>query len=66
MYVGALVMLIGTPLALGSYWAFVCVILLTGFVVWRLLDEERFLSRELPNYAQHRARFRYHLIPYVW
>jgi protein-S-isoprenylcysteine O-methyltransferase Ste14 len=44
MYVSASLYLLGTPLALGSYWGFVPIAAMMPFLIWRLLDEERFLS----------------------
>ena len=66
MYSAALLILVFTPLALGSYWALLLVIPLVGLLAWRLLDEERFLIRNLPGYAAYRERTRYRLIPWVW
>jgi protein-S-isoprenylcysteine O-methyltransferase Ste14 len=34
--------------------------------VWRLLDEERLLARELPGYTAYQTRVRYRLVPFVW
>jgi protein-S-isoprenylcysteine O-methyltransferase Ste14 len=48
MYSGGVLMTLAAPLALGSLWAFVCVVLLCGIIAAPLLDEERFLSRILP------------------
>ena len=66
MYAGAFIMLLGIPLALGSWWAFIFVFLLFAAIVWRLLAEERFLSRNLPGYREYRQKVRYRLIPYIW
>jgi len=66
MYSGAFVMLLGIPLALGSWWAFVFVFLLFAAIVWRLLEEEKFLSRNLPGYESYRQKVHYRLIPFVW
>ena len=66
MYAGAFVMLAGVPLALGSWIAFVAVALLAGAIVWRLLDEEQLLVRDLEGYADYRASVRWRLIPRVW
>lgn len=66
MYAGALLYLLGTPLALGSYrglWVFGAVV---PFLLWRLFDEERFLSRNLPGYTEYRKRVRHRLVPFVW
>jgi protein-S-isoprenylcysteine O-methyltransferase Ste14 len=51
MYSGGALMILSTPLALGSLWAFVCAILLCGIIAARLLDEERYLSKNLPDKA---------------
>jgi len=66
MYAGAFIMLLGIPLALGSWWAFVPVILLYAAIVWRLLEEEKFLDGSLPGYREYRQRVRYRLIPFIW
>lgn len=66
MYAGASIMLLGIPPALGSWWAFVFVFLLMAVIVWRLLDEEKFLSEHLQGYAEYRGNTRYRLIPFIW
>jgi len=66
MYAGALVYLASTPLALGSYWGFLALIFIVPFLVWRLVDEEHLLVRELPGYADYRREVRYRLVPFVW
>lgn len=49
MYASAFLYLLGTPLALGSYWGLVPIAAMTPFLIWRLLDEERFLARNYPD-----------------
>jgi len=66
MYASALLYLIGTPVALGSYWGLLAVAFMLPFLIWRLIDEEDVLARELPGYADYRARVRFRLIPGVW
>lgn len=66
MYAGALMLLVGTPFALGSWWALVALVPLKLVIVSRLLDEETFLAKNLPDYANYRQRVRYRLLPYVW
>jgi protein-S-isoprenylcysteine O-methyltransferase Ste14 len=66
MYSGGVLMILATPLALGSLWAFVCAVLLCGVIAARLLDEERFLSRNLRSYQGYCQKVRYRLIPHVW
>ena len=53
MYAGALVMLAGIPLALGSWWGLFFLFLTLPILVWRLLDEERFLHKNLPGYTEY-------------
>ncbi len=63
MYSGALVLIFGMPLALGSTWGLVCCLPMTAAIVVRLIDEERYLVRHLAGYAEYRERHRYRLIP---
>jgi len=66
MYASALLYLLGTPLALGSYWGLLGLAFMLPFLLWRLLDEERLLARELPGYTDYQARVRYRLVPFLW
>lgn len=66
MYAGVLVMLIGVPLALDSFWGLAIPALTFPLLVWRIIDEERLLSNDLPGYAQYTQQVRYRLVPYIW
>ena len=66
MYSAALVLLPFIPLALGSYWSLLFFPPLAVVIVWRLLDEETFLSKNLPGYDEYRRQTRYRLIPFLW
>jgi protein-S-isoprenylcysteine O-methyltransferase Ste14 len=66
MYASALLYLLGTPLALGSYWGLLPFVTLIPLLIWRLIDEEKMLSRELEGYEQYQQRVRYRLVPGVW
>jgi protein-S-isoprenylcysteine O-methyltransferase Ste14 len=66
MYATAFLYLVGTPLALGSYWGLVPIAAMTPLLIWRLADEERFLARDLPGYTEYRKRVRHRLVPHVW
>jgi protein-S-isoprenylcysteine O-methyltransferase Ste14 len=66
MYTGTVIMMLGIPLALGSYWGLVFVIPgLIGLAV-RIGDEEQLLKQELDGYSAYAQRVRYRLVPYVW
>lgn len=66
MYSGALVMLFGIPPSLGSWWGLFTIVPMTTILVWRLLDEEKFLGRNLPGYEEYRKSVSYRLAPFVW
>jgi protein-S-isoprenylcysteine O-methyltransferase Ste14 len=66
MYIGALVMLLGVPLALGSWWGLLTIIPMTLVIVWRLLDEEQFLAKKLSGYSEYQNKVRYRLVPFIW
>jgi protein-S-isoprenylcysteine O-methyltransferase Ste14 len=66
MYASALLYLLGTPLALGSYWGLVALLGMLPFLIWRLLDEERLLAMELPGYIDYQRKVQFRLVPGVW
>ena len=66
MYASALLYLVGTPLALGSYWGLIPIAAILPFLIWRLLDEERLLSTKLSGYTEYKQRVRHRLVPFVW
>ncbi|MGV0745475.1 methyltransferase family protein [Mycolicibacterium sp. XJ870] len=66
MYFGALIMMIGLPVALGSYWGLILTAPGVPVLVFRILDEEKALRQELAGYAQYTQQVRYRLLPYVW
>jgi protein-S-isoprenylcysteine O-methyltransferase Ste14 len=66
MYAGGSLYLLGTPLALGSYWGLVPLAAMMPFLLWRLVDEEHFLAKNLPGYAEYQKRVRHRLVPFVW
>ncbi len=66
MYASALLYVIATPFALGSWWGLVAVALFIPLLMWRLLDEERFLAASLSGYSEYQRRVRYRLVPFLW
>ena len=66
MYASASLYLLGTPLALGSYRAFIAIAAMIPFLIWRLLDEERFLAKNLSGFDEYRRQVRHRLVPYLW
>jgi protein-S-isoprenylcysteine O-methyltransferase Ste14 len=66
MYLGLALIVLATPFALGSEWAFAWALAAVGCLAWRLVEEEKYLSLHLPGYDTYRRHTRYRLIPYVW
>lgn len=66
LYVSGLIIMLGTPLALGSWWGLLLFIPFTLVIIWRLLDEEKFLSKNLQGYSEYCQKVRYRLIPFLW
>src|ERR1700730_14979496 len=65
MYAGALVMLLGIPISLCSWWGVLVIAVIMPALIWRLFDEEKFLTRNLPGYREYQNKVRYRLIPGV-
>jgi protein-S-isoprenylcysteine O-methyltransferase Ste14 len=66
MYVGVLIMLIGIPLALDAWWSLAIIAVAAPGLIWRILDEEKLLTKDLPGYVEYTQKVRYRLVPYVW
>ena len=66
MYVGALIMMVGMPLALDSYWGLVTLVPAVAVLVLRIVDEEKMLREELDGYDEYTQKVHYRLVPGVW
>jgi protein-S-isoprenylcysteine O-methyltransferase Ste14 len=59
MYAGGSLLFIGTPLALGSYWGLLAFSIVLPALISRLLDEEKLLAKNLPEYVDYCAKVRW-------
>jgi protein-S-isoprenylcysteine O-methyltransferase Ste14 len=66
MYLGNVVLMIGTPLALGSFWGLVFLVPGLMLLPVRIVDEEKVLTAELAGYPDYTQQVHYRLVPYVW
>ena len=66
MYMGCLVMFVGMILSLGSWWGLVMFALMMPALIWRMFDEEKLLTKDLPGYAECKNTVRYRLVPFIW
>ncbi|MFA6456728.1 MAG: isoprenylcysteine carboxylmethyltransferase family protein [Bacteroidota bacterium] len=66
MYLGAIVMYLATPVALGSYWGLIPFAIVPVMMVFRIRNEEKILREQLSGYTEYCSTVRYRLIPYLW
>jgi protein-S-isoprenylcysteine O-methyltransferase Ste14 len=66
MYIGAMILMAGIPLALGSWWGLAVLIPCVVGVAFRIRDEERMLTNELNGYRDYTKTVHHRLVPYVW
>jgi protein-S-isoprenylcysteine O-methyltransferase Ste14 len=66
MYFGNVVLMVGIPLALGSYWGLLFLIPGLAVLAIRIVDEEKVLTQDLAGYPDYAQKVHYRLLPYVW
>jgi protein-S-isoprenylcysteine O-methyltransferase Ste14 len=66
MYLAVLLMVLASPIALGSWWALLLALSIIPILVVRILDEEKVLARDLEGYAEYRQEVRYRMVPGLW
>lgn len=66
MYAGAILLILGIPLALGSWWGLLLCVPMVAVIIWRLIDEEKYLSKNLAGYIDYCAMTRYRLVPGIY
>jgi protein-S-isoprenylcysteine O-methyltransferase Ste14 len=66
MYMGAMMMVAGMPLALDSWWGLAVLVPVVILYAVRILDEEKLLTRELDGYREYTDKVHHRLVPYVW
>lgn len=66
MYSASLILFVGIPLALDSYWGLVLLVPCLIILAARILDEEKALTEELDGYRNYTQRVRSRLLPHVW
>jgi protein-S-isoprenylcysteine O-methyltransferase Ste14 len=66
LYLAALFLFIGTPIALGSWWALLLIPICMLILVARILNEEKVLMKDLPEYVEYQKKVTTRLIPFIW
>jgi protein-S-isoprenylcysteine O-methyltransferase Ste14 len=66
MYFATLFMFLPLPLILGSFWGLIPVAFYLPLIIFRLLDEEKFLTESLEGYAEYKKKVKYRLVPFIF
>ncbi len=66
MYLGAGLLFVGGPLLLGSVLGLLVSLAAAGFLILRIIGEEKLLIRDLEGYRAYCEKVRYRLVPHVW
>ena len=66
MYTGNVILMVGIPLALGSYWGLLVVLPASVVLALRIRDEETLLKEELDGYIEYTQEVRHRLVPFIW
>lgn len=66
MYSVTLLLFLSMPLVLGSVFSFVVFLAYPFIIANRLINEEKFLEKELHGYTEYKQKVKYRLIPFIW
>lgn len=66
MYLGGSLMFVGGPLLLSSVCGLLLGLAAVGFLILRILREEKLLAGDLEGYGTYREKVRFRLIPHIW
>ncbi|WP_273734367.1 methyltransferase family protein [Mycolicibacterium septicum] len=66
MYTCNALLLVGIPLALGSFWGLIFLIPGVLLFALRIQDEEKVLEVELDGYRDYMQKVRYRMLPGIW
>ncbi len=65
-YTGSVLLVMGSPIMLGSWWALIPSVICAVLMIARTVLEDKTLQAELPGYTAYAQRTRYRLLPGVW
>ena len=66
MYTATLFLFLSMPLILGSFLSFIIFLLYPILIIIRIINEEKFLLKNLNGYAEYIKKVKYRLIPFIW
>ena len=66
MYTATLILFLSMPLVLGSLVSFFIFLIYPIIIIIRIINEEKFLEKELDGYIEYKKKVKYRLIPFVF
>ena len=66
MYLATILMFVPLPLILGSFYALIPFAIYPIIIIFRIIDEEKLLTKELCGYSEYTKKVKYRLIPFIW
>ena len=61
MYAVTILLFLSIPIVLGSWWSLLCFLPYVPVIIIRVINEEKFLERELDGYTEYKRRVKYRL-----
>lgn len=66
MYLGGILLFIGTPMLLGSVYGLIIGLAMLFLLMGRIIGEEKMLVNELAGYTDYKKKVKYRLLPFIW
>ena len=66
MYTASIFLFLSMPLVLGSLISFFIFLAYPIIIVFRIINEEKFLEKELDGYTIYKKKVKYRIIPFIW
>lgn len=66
MYLAVIFLFLSMPIILGSWYAFFIFLIFPILLIIRILNEEKVLENNIPDYKKYKKKVKYRLIPFIW
>lgn len=66
MYTATIFLFLAMPLILGSLISFFVFLFYPILIIFRILNEEKVLEKELDGYIDYKKKVKYRIIPFIW
>lgn len=66
MYTATIFLFLAMPLILGSLISFFVFLFYPILIIFRIINEEKVLEKELDGYVEYKKKVKYRIIPFIW